>query len=430
MVIYYIIVASNVNNNSKRSNRNDENNNINKHGNNVSKIGNSGQMIMGGTNIAQMSYNQHMPMMQPMNPMQQMPNMHPYNYGLNQYNQQQLGQYNMFTPPVMYNPYTMMAQPLNNYTRGFNAPSFHPGMNSNIGNVTQGANYLNKDISQPVKLIGNNISNAGNIAINSTREQAKDNKLLSRREADKAKRSNSIKTIPNDSHNQSNETYNNSKNSYIEGQNSSYLSNGPATNPELFNRRRNQSANRPRSNADGSYRPYTLQEYKEIASTKIVLGKLGPNLGTKEWEEKAEKMKKLQEYSSKVIKQHRDAFSKVKESPADRIERERREKNEQTSSHKAKEYAKLIKPKQRGDYDYSMEETKEITQEPEYKNYINFHNRNTQRIPSAKNTRYDENVHSTEVSRREDNSNELEKLQRQRENYNLRINQIKESLLK
>ena len=40
------------------------------------------------------------------------------------------------------------------------------------------------------------------------------------------------------------------------------------------------------------YKPYTLKEYKELEKVGVVLGKLGPNIGTKEWEEKKKKCKK------------------------------------------------------------------------------------------------------------------------------------------
>ena len=34
------------------------------------------------------------------------------------------------------------------------------------------------------------------------------------------------------------------------------------------------------------YKPYTLKDYKELEKVGVVLGGLGPNIGTKEWEEK------------------------------------------------------------------------------------------------------------------------------------------------
>jgi hypothetical protein len=395
-----------------------------------------------------------MPSIQPMQymPNIQQPQQYGYNNIMNPYPQQypQYNPYGMYTPPINYNPQQMMnQQPLNNYNRGFNAPVYNPSaMTGNMyGMQTPNIVPYNKDNknNQPIKLVGNNNSNIYSTNVNtnnlnemisnSTRETVKENKLMSRRESDKAKRSSSIQHGKNS--NISNINHND-KNSYIDKQDSSYLSNnGPATNPDSFSRRRGHSSNRPRSNADGSYRPYTLTEYKELASNKIVLGKLGPNIGTKEWEEKHEKVKKLQEYSGKIAKQHREILGKVKETPLERIEREKREKNEQTSVHKAKQYAKLIKPRSRGDYEHSTldetKETKETKQDIEFKNIMHFHknnNNNSNRVPSAKNRRYDDSLMSNDNSGRENDMSELEKLQKQRENYNIRINQIKESFLK
>ena len=422
-------------------------------------MGNNGQMIVGTNNT---NFNQNMQFMNNYNPynqnVQQIQLMNNYqnpqlfNYNMmNQYPQQM--QYGMYSAPINYNPYQIMnQQPLNNYTRGFNAPTFNTsGINNSVYGIQSNNNIIpiNKEnkLNQPIKLIGNNNTqnivkqNNGNLKdmiANSTRETPNynNNNLMSRREADKAKRSKSIQNRTNDN-NTSNISHNYSNNNYTNNDNTGYeVNNDNYTNQDSFSRRRGHSSNRPKSNADGSYRPYTLTEYKEMSSNKIVLGKLGPNIGTKEWEEKAEKMKKLQEYSSKVSKYHKDVLNKVKESPLERIEKERREKNEQTSVHKAKQYAKLIKPRSRGDYDHStLDETKETKLDSDFKNIMNFHNNNdnnniSNRIPSSKNRRYDDSILSNDLNKRESNSNELENLQKQRENYNIRINQIKESLLK
>jgi len=48
-----------------------------------------------------------------------------------------------------------------------------------------------------------------------------------------------------------------------------------------------------------NYKPHTYQEYKNIEA-KIVLGRLGPNIRTKEWEIKKEKVKKINEISEDI----------------------------------------------------------------------------------------------------------------------------------
>ena len=53
-------------------------------------------------------------------------------------------------------------------------------------------------------------------------------------------------------------------------------------------------------NSTIEYKPYTLKDYKELEKVGVVLGGLGPNIGTKEWEEKKKKMKKMEEYGNKI----------------------------------------------------------------------------------------------------------------------------------
>lgn len=246
-------------------------------------------------------------------------------------------QFNLYQQP-MYNPYNLMGQPINNYNRPGNygggpmsMPMQMPMMGGNYTPMTSGVNSytgygktdnsFNVNNNQPIKVLtnhtsnnhysGNNItsgtglstipentpasnrkysniigSNANN-NINTTQNQN-----ISQREQDKArvKRSMSTKRTNNDS------SYLSHKNSYIdENQNK----NGPSTNPESFSRIRNTSA-RSRIDSDGQYKPYSLKDYKKLENVKIELGRLGPNIGTKEWEEKQEKMKKMDQYANLV----------------------------------------------------------------------------------------------------------------------------------
>ena len=47
------------------------------------------------------------------------------------------------------------------------------------------------------------------------------------------------------------------------------------------------------------YTPYTLKDYKELTNTAVVMGPLGANIGTEEWNEKKAKMKRMENYSKK-----------------------------------------------------------------------------------------------------------------------------------
>lgn len=94
------------------------------------------------------------------------------------------------------------------------------------------------------------------------------------------------------------------------------------------------------------YKPYTLKEYKELEKVGVVLGGLGPNIGTKEWEEKKEKMKKMEEYAKKVSSlkaKNKKQKLKVEEI----IEKEKKKKIENSIRRRCYEYANLVRPKTR-----------------------------------------------------------------------------------
>ena len=91
------------------------------------------------------------------------------------------------------------------------------------------------------------------------------------------------------------------------------------------------------------YKPYTLKEYKELEKVGVVLGKLGPNIGTKEWEEKKKKMQKMEEYSKKVSSMKKRTKSKDKFEYI--IEEEKKKKIENSIRKRCYEYGNLIRPK-------------------------------------------------------------------------------------
>ena len=160
----------------------------------------------------------------------------------------------------------------------------------------------------------------------------------------------------------------------------------------------NAETRRRHTNNDGSYKPYSLKDYKQIASAKIVLGGLGPNTGTKEWEEKQRKMKKMEEYANSVSK-NKIILKVKKEEPSQIIEREKKEKAENSVRTKAYEYARLIRPKSK----------------------THFNNEDYPNISENKNINN---------SRYGSNTSELDIIQKKRENLRFQIDEIKESLLK
>jgi hypothetical protein len=160
----------------------------------------------------------------------------------------------------------------------------------------------------------------------------------------------------------------------------------------------NNESRRRHTNNESTFKPYSLKDYKQIASTKIVLGGLGANIGTKEWEEKQRKMKKMEEYASSVSK-NKIILKVKKEEPSQLIEKERKEKMDHSVRTKAYEYARLIRPKSK--IHYNNEDLLDVN---ENKNINN--------------------------SRYGSNTSELDIMQRKRENLRFQIDEIKESLLK
>lgn len=91
------------------------------------------------------------------------------------------------------------------------------------------------------------------------------------------------------------------------------------------------------------YQPYTLKDYKELTRNPVVMGHLGANIGTKEWEEKRNKMKKMQSYSNNINKEHTGIKSLKKETPSDEIEKLTKQKIENSIRYRTYEYGKLVR---------------------------------------------------------------------------------------
>ena len=90
------------------------------------------------------------------------------------------------------------------------------------------------------------------------------------------------------------------------------------------------------------YKPYTLKDYKELEKAGVILGSLGPNIGTKEWEEKKKKMQKMEEYSRKIASMKKRTKSKEKFENV--IEEEKKKKIENSIRRRCYEYGNLIRP--------------------------------------------------------------------------------------
>ena len=100
------------------------------------------------------------------------------------------------------------------------------------------------------------------------------------------------------------------------------------------------------------FHPYTLKDYKELTRNPVVMGPLGANIGTKEWELKRNKMKKMMNYSNNINKEHKGIRTLKKDTPKDEIEKLTKEKIEKSIRHRTYEYGKLIRTgKYKEDYE-------------------------------------------------------------------------------
>ena len=91
------------------------------------------------------------------------------------------------------------------------------------------------------------------------------------------------------------------------------------------------------------FHPYTFKECKEMIRNPVVLGHLGPNIGTEEWEFKKNKMKKMLNYSNNICMELKGITKLKKYSPKDEVEKLTKEKIENSSRFKAVEYCKLVR---------------------------------------------------------------------------------------
>ena len=91
------------------------------------------------------------------------------------------------------------------------------------------------------------------------------------------------------------------------------------------------------------FQPYSLKDYKELTRNPVVMGPLGANIGSKDWESRKNRMKKMKNYSNNINKEHKGIISLKKDSPQDEIEKLIKERIEKGSRHKAYEYSKLVR---------------------------------------------------------------------------------------
>ena len=151
--------------------------------------------------------------------------------------------------------------------------------------------------------------------------------------------------------NQYNNQYNN-KQYYNQQYNNQYINQYNNQNKGNVKLKNNNNARTPKVNRILNkshdyqfieFQPYTLKDYKELTRNPVVMRPLGANIGTKEWEFKKNKMKKMQVYSNIINKEHKGIVTLKKDSPQDEIEKLTKQKIENSNRFKASEYSKLVR---------------------------------------------------------------------------------------
>ena len=184
------------------------------------------------------------------------------------------------------------------------------------------------------------------------------------------------------------------------------------------------------------YKPHTLKEYRELQRTPIVMGPLGANIGTKEWEEKKEKMRRRENYSNRISLIHKGITKLKKDNPKEEREKDLKRKYERSSRYKSAEYCRLIqsitgnnentfKISLEGNTNYDYNNLGAINEKEELKNNrnkniteSNYYNENPVYKLNDNYNKFNDNY----------NQNDLQTLLQQNESYRLKIENLKDTL--
>ena len=181
------------------------------------------------------------------------------------------------------------------------------------------------------------------------------------------------------------------------------------------------------------FHPYTLKDYKELVRNPVVMGPLGPNIGTKEWEEKKNKMKKMMNYSNNINKEHKGIKTLKKDTPKEEIEKLTKEKNEKSIRHRTFEYGKFIrtgKYKEEFDVnDYINDNQNNLNVIQENQNdeiIVNYNEENNNN--NSKNFEQENNMNNNNENLKEDEYS-YGQLIKQNEEYESKIKDIRDHIL-
>ena len=357
-----------------------------------------------------------------------------YNYPMNQ-NQ-------MYQMPMM--PNQMPLSP-NKFPNQYNGQMNMYNNNYPIQNMN---NYNNMHQNSGIK-----VQNKNNPIVRNAK-MIMDNNINNKKKASSAKRTmkknqsnevihknNRDGNIPSYNNMGNNNNYNMYNNMVINGNNNLPMMNNPQPVYNQYSPQRNsnniQNLNKKIKKVNDyqymEFHPYTLKDYKELMRNPVVMGPLGANIGTKEWESKKNKMKKMMNYSNNINKEHKGIKTLKKDTPKDEIEKMTKEKIEKSIRHRTYEYGKLVRAQK-----YREEETDE--------NLVKNNNisDNLDVIPEKADDlgirRYEDQFKQEEINHdlQKSNTNEensinnmldIEQLLKQKEAYKEKIQGIRDTLL-
>ena len=409
-------------------------------GNNFSKKFNGQIQTMGKGGIKEISNTNAI---QPISNYNQ-PNM---NYG-NQMNQMYPTNQNQLYQNPMYmmqqqNPYNNQMMYNNNYQQQNNNVM---GMKQNANNYENSKNKNNSNNNNPIvrnaKMILDN-----NMNLKNNREKAKSAKKITK---DISKSSDvgyqggqGNYNLPMNNYNMG---MNNNMNNMMYGNNNFQMMNSP---PQIYNQNNNMNMNLKNNNNSRTpninkrikktndyqymeFHPYTLKDYKELTRNPVVMGPLGANIGTKEWEKKRNKMKKMQNYSNNINKEHKGITSLKKDTPKDEIEKITKQKIENSIRHRAYEYGKLVragKYKEENDNLGKNEDNLGVIPENDDDIYLKKYEDQLRQETENMNKPKEPIAPVVEENNNPDDGLDIEQLLKQKEAYKAKIQDIRDTLL-
>ena len=421
-------------------------------GNNFSKkfngqiqtMGKGGIKEISNTNAIQPNLNYNSPNMIYGNPMNQM-------YPTNQ-NQMYPNQMQMMPQQNQYNNQMLM------YNNNYQQPNNKMNVNNyeNSKNKNHNNNNNNPMVRNAKMILDNNNMNIKN------REKAKSAKKVT-----DISKSNDIGyqggqgnyNLPMNNYNIG---MNNNMNNMMYGNNNYQLMNNP---PQMYNQYNNMNMNMNNMNVNNmnikknnsnknisktpnmnkriikktkdyqfmEFHPYTLKDYKELTRNPVVMGPLGANIGTKEWENKRNKMKKMQNYSNNINKEHKGITSLKKDTPKDEIEKLTKEKIEKSIRHRAYEYGKLVRAGKYKEENDNLGKNDNLVVIPENDDDLylkKYEDQLRQETENMNNPKPKEPVPPVVEENNNPNDNlDIEQLLKQKEAYKAKIQDIRDTLL-